>query len=71
MMQLIDDSDSLAIVYESIGDQEGADDGFRVRTGMASVVRAMVGRLMGLVKEYMDDVKLEDIIRFYEPVTKI
>lgn len=71
MMQLIDDDDSLAIVYESVGDKSEADDDFRVKTGMISVIRAMVNLLVKLVQEYDPEAELADIIKFNEPVTRI
>lgn len=48
MMQLLDDDDSLAIVYEVIGDIEDqdTDDGFRVESGTITVVNKMVDQII-------------------------
>jgi hypothetical protein len=71
MLQLFNDDDSLSIVYEAGGDRSEGDDGFRVKTGMLSVVKAMANHLVKLVKKYRPDAELNNIIRFNEPVTRI
>ncbi len=71
MLQLLNDDDSLSIAYEAGGDKSDGDDGYRVKTGMLSIVKAMANHLVKLVKKYRPEAELSDIIRFNEPVTKV
>lgn len=57
MMQLLDDDDSLEIINETVDKLEESDDGYRVKTGMRSLLQSMHRRMVKYVRDYQPDAK--------------